>query len=224
MPSNADELLAVRFASGEPTGHACARSRIHRLGLWHVTVQFWIVHRSLDGSHGLLFQERHLSQQAWPGKLDTTSAGHVRLGETDPLRELEEELGGRPNMRELSFLGVRRWDEAANPPMIDRELQETYLWISELSVDAYTLQADEVTALVELELSEAEALVSGRRSVAAALRYQTAEDPRTIEVRRDMRVPDPDGAYLKVIDAARRRIAVQSKAGSIDGWLPDPLL
>ncbi len=224
MPAAVDELLAVYYPSGEPTGHACTRSQIHRIGLWHLTIQFWIVHRTVDGSYGLLFQERHPSQAAWPGELDTTSAGHVRLGETDPFRELDEELGVRPNVQDLSFLGVRRWAEATDPHMIDRELHQTYLWINDRPVDTYELQPDEVTALVELELSEAEALVSGRRSVASATRYETAEDPRRIEVRNDMLVPDPDGAYLKVVDAARRHIAGESNPGTIDGWLPYPLL
>ena len=224
MPSTEDELLQVYFPSGRPTGHACTRSRIHEIGLWHLTLQFWIVRRSRDGSHGLLFQERHLSQQAWPGKLDTTSAGHVRLGETDLFRELEEELGVRPNMEEVSFIGVRRWDDAADPNMIDRELHQTYMWINDLPLNAYDLQADEVTALVQVELSDAEALVNGKSAAVPGVRCETAAALRKVTVSRDMLVPVADGFYLKVIDAAKRRIAGESKTGTIHGWLPDPIL
>lgn len=224
MPSTADELLQVYFRSGRPTGHACARSRIHEIGLWHLTLQFWIVRRSGDGSHGLLFQERHPSQQAWPGKLDTTSAGHVRLGETDLFRELEEELGVRPNVEEVSFVGVRRMDDATDPNMIDRELHQTYIWINDLPLDAYSLQADEVTALVEVELSDAEALVTGKSLAVPGIRYETAAALRSVTVGKDMLVPVTDGAYSKVIDAAKRRIAGELKTGTIHGWLPDPIL
>ena len=224
MPSTADELLQVYFRSGRPTGHACARSRIHEIGLWHLTLQFWIVRRSGDGSHGLLFQERHPSQQAWPGKLDTTSAGHVRLGETDLFRELEEELGVRPNVEEVSFVGVRRMDDATDPNMIDRELHQTYIWINDLPLDAYSLQADEVTALVEVELSDAEALVTGKSLAVPGIRYETAAALRSVTVGKDMLVPVADGAYSKVIDAAKRRIAGELKTGTIHGWLPDPIL
>lgn len=224
MPSTADELLQVYFPSGQPTGHACARSRVHEIGLWHLTLQFWIVRRSGDGSHGLLFQERHPSQQAWPGKLDTTSAGHVRLGETDLFRELEEELGVRPNVEEVSFVGVRRMDDATDPNMIDRELHQTYIWINDLPLDAYSLQADEVTALVEVELSDAEALVTGKSLAVPGIRYETAAALRSVTVGKDMLVPVTDGAYSKVIDAAKRRIAGELKTGTIHGWLPDPIL
>ena len=224
MPSTADELLQVYFPSGRPTGHACARSRIHEIGLWHLTLQFWIVRRSGDGSHGLIFQERHPSQQAWPGKLDTTSAGHVRLGETDLFRELEEELGVRPNVEEVSFVGVRRMDDATDPNMIDRELHQTYIWINDLPLDAYSLQADEVTALVEVELSDAEALVTGKSLAVPGIRYETAAALRSVTVGKDMLVPVTDGAYSKVIDAAKRRIAGELKTGTIHGWLPDPIL
>ncbi len=224
MPSTADELLQVYFRSGRPTGHACARSRIHEIGLWHLTLQFWIVRRSGDGSHGLLFQERHPSQQAWPGKLDTTSAGHVRLGETDLFRELEEELGVRPNVEEVSFVGVRRMDDATDPNMIDRELHQTYIWINDLPLDAYSLQADEVTALVQVELSDAEALVTGKSLAVPGIRYETAATLRSVTVGKDMLVPVTDGAYSKVIDAAKRRIAGELKTGTIHGWLPDPIL
>ena len=224
MSSTEDELLQVYFPSGLPTGHACARSRIHEIGLWHLTLQFWIVRRSADGSHGLLFQERHPSQQAWPGKLDTTSAGHVRLGETDLFRELQEELGVCPDVEDVSFVGVRRWDDAADPNMIDRELHQTYIWINDLPLDAYRLQPDEVTALVELELSDAEALVTGKSPTVPAIRYETAEPLRGATVSNDMLVPVADGFYIKVIDTARRLIAGDSKAGTIHGWLPNPIL
>ena len=224
MPSTEDELLQVYFPSGLPTGHACTRSRIHEIGLWHLTLQFWIVRRSRDGSHGLLFQERHLSQQAWPGKLDTTSAGHVRLGETDLFRELEEELGVRPSAKDVSFVGVRRCDDAADPNMIDRELHQTYIWINDLPLDAYRLQPDEVTALVELTLSDAETLVTGKSQAVPGVRYETAKALRDVTVRKDMLVPVADGFYLKVIDAVRRRIAGESETETIHGWLPDPIL
>ena len=224
MPSTEDELLQVYFPSGLPTGHACTRSRIHEIGLWHLTLQFWIVRRSRDGSHGLLFQERHLSQQAWPGKLDTTSAGHVRMGETDLFRELEEELGVRPSAKDVSFVGVRRWDDAADPNMIDRELHQTYIWINDLPLDTYRLQPDEVTALVELTLSDAEALVTDKTQAVPGVRYEMAKALRSVTVRKDMLVPVADGFYLKVIDAVRRRIAGESETETIHGWLPNPIL
>ncbi|MCY4108108.1 MAG: NUDIX domain-containing protein [Chloroflexi bacterium] len=224
MPSAEDELLQVYFPSGLPTGHASTRSRIHEIGLWHLTLQFWIVRRSRDGSHRLLFQERHLSQQAWPGKLDTTSAGHVLQGETDLFRELEEELGVRPSANDVSFVGVRRWDDAADPNMIDRELHQTYIWINDLPLDAYRLQPDEVTALVELTLSDAEALVTDKSHAVPGVRYEMSEAQRSVTVRKDMLVPVVDGYYLKVIDAARRRIAGESETEIIHGWLPNPIL
>lgn len=218
-----DEILPVYFASGEPTDHAHPRSVVHHLGLWHPTLSIWIVRRIPGGSHTLLFQERHRSQVAWPGKLDTTTAGHVVASEEDPLREIEEELGVRPQWKDLIFLGVRRFDDTDSYHIIDRELQETYLWINELPIDAYKLQPDEVAAIVEIELSQARRLLRGDRETVSAVRHETDKAPKKTQVRIEMVVPDRGDGYSKLLTAATRLVSGAADAAPIDGWLPHPI-
>ena len=223
MPPVDDEILPVYFASGEPTNHAHPRSVVHRLGLWHPTLAIWIVQRMPGGSHTLLFQERHRSQVAWPGKLDTTTAGHVVASDREPLREIEEELGVRPQWNDLIFLGVRRFDDTDSYHIIDRELQETYLWISDLPIEAYKLQQDEVTAIVAIELTEAARLLRGDGETASAVRYETDKGPEKTQVRIEMVVPDPGDRYSKLLTAATGLVNGATDVVPIDGWLPRPL-
>ena len=218
------EFLPTYFRSGRPTGHAFPRRRVHQLGLWHRTISCWIV-RAGGGRHpSLVLQERHPDQDAWPGRLDTTSAGHLVLGETDPLREIEEELGVRPDPAELTFLGVRRYDGVSAPGQIDRELQETYLWINDLPLDAYRLQPDEVTALVEIALPVVRELWLIESAPAEAIRRPSKGRAKSVRVTLEAFVPETDRASLKVANAAQTILEGRRPALPLREWGLDPIL
>jgi isopentenyl-diphosphate Delta-isomerase len=76
---------------GRSTGLA-PRSRVHREGLWHRSVNVFLF-RS-DGQ--LLLQRRHPDKDVWPGAWDLSVAEHLKPGEAyldAALRGLSEELG-----------------------------------------------------------------------------------------------------------------------------------
>ena len=95
---------------GMPTGEIVSREEAHRLGLPHRTTHTWVIRRK-DGQRQALVQKRSDSKDSWPGRYDTSSAGHIPAG-AEPLdsalRELEEELGIRAEPEQLHEAGSFR--------------------------------------------------------------------------------------------------------------------
>lgn len=79
---------------GNPTGQVAERKTAHALGLRHRTAHIWVVRRGEYGMQVLL-QKRSAQKESFPGRYDTSAAGHIHAGDTplmSALRELEEEL------------------------------------------------------------------------------------------------------------------------------------
>ena len=73
------EYFDVCDAAGEPTGAVVARDVAHREGIRHRTAHVWVVRR-VGGRWQVLLQKRAAHKDSFPGKYDTSSAGHVRAG------------------------------------------------------------------------------------------------------------------------------------------------
>lgn len=154
-----DELVDILHPTGEPAGQTALKSEAHRRGLYHRCFHCWIS----DPEKELLFVQRRAQQKGtWPGRLDTTAAGHLAAGESalDGLRELEEELGLKPEPERLVRLGTRRVEQEI-PAGIDREFHDVFLLLQSLSPDRIKLQREEVEALLGLRLSDVERLYAG---------------------------------------------------------------
>ena len=84
-----------------------------------------------------------------------SSAGHLAPDDPDPWRELEEELGVRPTDGPLIQLGTRRVEGAAYQAtnLVDRELQDLWLWLAPLSLEDMRPQVGEIEALLSLDLA-----------------------------------------------------------------------
>ena len=91
---NLDELFDVVDEQDRVTGQL-ARREVHRRGLRHRAVHMLVANRA-----GRVFlHQRSLKKDLFPGVWDSSAAGHVGAGEgydDTALRELEEELGCRP--------------------------------------------------------------------------------------------------------------------------------
>lgn len=151
--------MDILHPTGEPTGQTALKSEAHRRGLYHRCFHCWIS----DPEKGLLFVQRRAQQKdTWPGRLDTTAAGHLAAGESalDGLRELEEELGLKPEPERLVRLGTRRVEQDI-PAGTDREFHDVFLLLQSLSPDMVNLQREEVGALLGLRLSDVERLHAG---------------------------------------------------------------
>lgn len=148
-----DELLEVVSPDGRSTGRLLPRLQIHREGHWHRTRTVWVVLTGEPDSPGLLLQQRGFTKDTWGGLLDASSAGHLAPDDPDPWRELEEELGVRPTDGPLIQLGARRVEGLhIHDGLVDRELQDLWLWLAPLALEDMRPQPGEIEALLSLDL------------------------------------------------------------------------
>lgn len=128
------------------------REAIHQKGYWHQTFHCWLIRRH-NGKQYVLFQRRGPRKLIHPNKFDITAAGHLTAGETprDGIRELNEELGLSMKFEDLVPLGIR-YDVESIGPVTNREFSHVYLLENNILLDAYKLQPDEVTGLIQVEL------------------------------------------------------------------------
>lgn len=198
-----DELVDILHPSGESTGKTAFKSEAHRRGLYHRCFHCWIS----DPEKGLLFvQRRAQRKETWPGRLDTTAAGHLAAGETalDGLRELEEELGLKPDPERLVRLGTRRVEQDI-PAGTDREFHDVFLLLQSLNPNMVKLQREEVGALLGLRLSGVERLHAGE--TAGAEQWTAEGAVSETEVRLEEFVPNEDSYVLTVARAVAAHLS-----------------
>jgi len=132
------------------------RHDVHRDGDWHQVFHCQIV-SIRNGVPTALLQQRSHAKAAFPGLLDVSAAGHLTAGETpmDGLRELEEELGIRPNTADLTVLGVRRLVDESGEGRLNKELTHVYMLRDDRPLGDYIIQQAEVDAVFDLPIDEA---------------------------------------------------------------------
>ena len=143
------EYFDICDERGVPTGDTVARDAAHREGIRHRTAHVWVVRR-WQGRWQVLLQKRSADKDSFPGKYDTSSAGHIRAGDEplpSALRELEEELGihAEPGqLRPAGHFDVRFEKEFHGRLFRDDEYANVYVYAGPVDIDALTLQAEEV--------------------------------------------------------------------------------
>ena len=99
------ELFDIIDENGNPTGKIVERSIAHAEGIPHRTAHIWIIRRRNEKTE-ILLQKRSRNKDSFPGKFDTSSAGHIQAGDEpmeSALRELKEELGISATPEQLHF-------------------------------------------------------------------------------------------------------------------------
>lgn len=202
------EILEIFDSSYKRIGTA-PRSDVHKNGLWHHTFHCWII-RKRDGKEYVLFQKRAEIKKDWPSKLDITAAGHISEQETvaDGIREIKEELGVDVDYNALHYLGMRT--EVLQTETLDnREFQHVYLFETEMPIEDFTFQAEEVSGLIELEISEGLRLFSGETD-SVICNAEFAENGEKVsgkfEMRRDSVIERPDCYYKTLLIMAQRAL------------------
>ena len=69
------ELFDVIDSKGNPAGQIVSREKAHAEGIPHRTAHIWII-RKKEGRVQILLQKRSQNKDSFPGKFDTSSAGH----------------------------------------------------------------------------------------------------------------------------------------------------
>ena len=153
------EHLDVFDETGAHRG-ALPRDEVHRDGWWHQVFHCQVV-ALRDGVPHAVLQLRAADKKAFPNLLDVSSAGHLAAGErpVDGLRELDEELGLRPDPSELVKLGVRRLVDDSGEGTLNRELTHVYVLLDDRPLDGYVTAAGEVDGVFEAPIADLLALL-----------------------------------------------------------------
>lgn len=133
MAFSDQELFDILEEDGTPTGRQKPRALVHRDGDLHGASHIFIL-RQKEGDLQVLLQKRSRNKDSFPGCWDTSSAGHLDVGEgfdEAAKRELQEELGvGGVTPR---FLFIQRQDYTSffhGKVFHDREIDYVYvLWL-----------------------------------------------------------------------------------------------
>lgn len=138
------------------------REQVHIQGLWHQTFHCWIL-TSHDDNYYVLVQKRSSNKKTEPNKLDISAAGHLKAGETknDGLREVQEELGISPETSKIIDLGIRISANGIPGKKCNREFCNVVFLEDNTPLINHNLQESEVSALVEIKVSDGLKLFSG---------------------------------------------------------------
>lgn len=164
------EYFDICDENGQPTGATVARDVAHREGIRHRTAHVWIV-RKIDGRWQVLLQKRSANKDSFPGKYDTSSAGHIPAGDApveSAVRELGEELGIRAAPDELEYAGwfdIRYEKEFHGRMFRDNEYCSVYVYRRPVDVSALRLQEEEVERADWFDLETTWAALPARRDI-----------------------------------------------------------
>ena len=163
------EQFDIVCVDGTPTGETKERAAVHRDGDWHRAVHVWVYGQNESGAPCLLFQQRGLGKDTWPGRLDATVGGHLRAGEgiVEALREVEEEIGIVTSLEQLRRLGTRIAVNESKPGLRDRELQDVFLLRDDRPLTEFRPHPVELAALVRFPLSDLLPLLAGETATIA---------------------------------------------------------
>ena len=105
-------------------------------------------------------QKRALNKDSFPGKYDTSSAGHIQAGD-EPLesaiRELSEELGIQASKDELKYVGTfsNQYEKEFYGKMFkDNEVSFVYVYEKEVDINNLSIQKEELDSVEWFNLEE----------------------------------------------------------------------
>lgn len=151
------ERFDIVDENGLPTGETCERTIAHREGLRHRTAHIWVIRESA-GKTQVLLQKRAANKDSFPGRYDTSSAGHIQAGDeplASALRELEEELGIHAEPEDLKPAGMFRiaYEKEFYGRMFrDSEVAFVYVYAKPVEKEQLKLQAEEVETVEWFDL------------------------------------------------------------------------
>ena len=153
------EVFDIVDEYGNPTGETIERGLAHKEGVRHRTAHIWIA-REVNGKWQVLLQKRAQTKDSFPGRYDTSSAGHIQAGD-EPLesaiRELQEELGIVASPEELKYAGtfnIKYEKEFHNKLFKDNEIAFVYVYLGEIDIDDIIVQEEELECVEWFDLEE----------------------------------------------------------------------
>ena len=142
-----EEIFDIIDTQGNPTGETVTREKAHAEGIPHRTAHIWII-REKYGRTEVLLQKRSMNKDSFPGKFDTSSAGHIQAG---------DELGIQATPEQLVFAGtfpISFAKEFHGKMFRDEELAFVYIYDQPVDIADLVLQKEEVEAVEWFALEE----------------------------------------------------------------------
>lgn len=153
------EIFDIVDEYGNPTGETVERGLAHKEGVRHRTAHIWLA-REVNGKWQVLLQKRSQTKDSFPGRYDTSSAGHIQAGD-EPLesaiRELREELGITATPEELEYAGtfnIKYEKEFHDKLFKDNEIAFVYVYFGEIDIADITVQEEELECVEWFDLEE----------------------------------------------------------------------
>jgi len=181
-----DELIDIVDENGKGTGKSAPKSVIHQKGYYHHTAHLWIFTEKGE----VLLQQRAASKAIHPLLWDVSVAGHIDAGESavqGAVREAREEIGITLRESQLQKIGVFECFQSYPNGIIDNEFHNTFIAKTDLEIQDFTPQNEEVEALKFVSLADFKSLLDS--SITNGHFVSTNKD-----------------YYLKVIDAISQYI------------------
>lgn len=194
------EIFDMLDCAGRKTGAAIARDEAHRIGAWHGAFHCLIVYEH-HRKPCALFQKRSAAKMIAPGKYDVSVGGHYAAGEDAAIagpREISEELGLAVPFSGLVSVGRRVFTYCFTPGIIEQEFQDVFLYPCVGGPGDLVLQAEEVDAVIELDVESGISLFSGAAKNATAMLVSPGQGSAVVITADDF-VPCIDNYYLKLL-------------------------
>jgi isopentenyldiphosphate isomerase len=200
------EPFDIITANGKPTGRVKSRADVHRDGDWHRAIHVWVAGVDDRGTPFLTLQRRSPDKDTWPGRFDATVGGHYRAGETlaETVREVEEEIGIIPTLKDLRPLGVRVCANEAQPGIVDREIQDVFLLRDNRPLEDFRPNPAELAALIRFPLETLVPFLAGESSeISGESLTPAVTRAEPIAARIDDFIPTVDRYFLRIAIAAQ---------------------
>lgn len=186
------------------------REEVHRLGYWHEAFHCWFVSREGDQDY-LYLQLRSDMKKDYPNLLDITAAGHLLAHESvlDGIREINEEIGIEVSVDELESLGTIDYC-VTKENFIDKEIANVFLYRYKQSMDAFTLQKEEVSGIFKVVFNDFYELWLGDLDAVRIEGFRIDVDGNKVMVdmmaERELFVPHERSFYQSVIKLIREKL------------------
>ena len=157
-----DVLMPPRF---EPTGLVKPVGEAIDAGHWLGVISLWLVRPGAS----ILYQLRPAG--GWePDKLDGSAGGYYRAGELglDGLREAREELGWAPAPEAVTFIGRHLSVGVDTAGRERRRVVSVYIAECAVEMEDLQLSKEEVPAIYEIKISDAQRIFSSPGQMASA--------------------------------------------------------
>lgn len=138
------EYIDILNEKGEPTGEKKTRSDVHKYGYWHRVILILLI----NSKEEILLQKRAANKEKNPNLWDLSCAGHLSSGDSSILgamRELEEELGIKPNEQNMQLVATIRNSYQPKEGFNENELQDIYLYRTDVEIKNIKMQEEEVS-------------------------------------------------------------------------------